>query len=144
MVDRAAEKHERLQAALERGMAMIHLDARCAGVRVPEHLSREAHLRLNLSYKFDPPDLNLGALGLRATLSFSGRRFLVQVPWSAVFAITSHTTQEFWLYPEDMPTEVLERANEAASEPAAVRPVAAPPADGESAPPAKRHLRLVK
>ena len=132
-------------------MAMVHLDARCSGVRVPDHLAREAHLRLNLSYKFDPPDLTVSGWGVRATLSFSGRRFQVALPWVAVFAITSHTTQEFWLFPEDMPAEVLERATESASAPPVrpalheVRPLtASASAEDESPnPPGRRHLRSV-
>jgi stringent starvation protein B len=148
MADRAPEKRERLTAVLDRGMAMIHLDARCTGVRVPEHLCCEAHLRLNLSYRFDPPDLSLTDWGIRATLSFSGRRFPVGVPWTAIFAIASHATQEFWTYPEDMPPELLKRATEAATAPPlrpALQQVSAPQSEGESpSPPGRRHLRVVK
>ena len=60
---------------------------------VPTTCSSEAHLRLNLSYRFDPPDLTVGEWGVRSTLSFSGSRFTVAVPWSALFAITSQVTQ---------------------------------------------------
>src|SRR5262249_25113068 len=143
MPDRAPDKEERLAAVVERGMAMIHLDARCPGVRVPEHLCREPHLRLNLSYRFDPPDLVVDARGIRATLSFSGRRFPVEVPWAAVFAITSHATQEFWLYPEDMPSEVLQNASE--PPPTPVRPVLRQVSGNheESPGPVRRHLRVV-
>jgi len=102
------EKKERLLAALERGMVMIHLDARRPGVRVPDNLRDEAHLRLNLSYRFDPPDLTVSDWGVRTSLSFSGSRFKVGVPWSALFAIASHVTQEFWMFPEDLPAELIE------------------------------------
>lgn len=102
------EKKERLLAALDKGMVMIHLDARRPGVIVPQYLRTEAHLRLNLSYRFDPPDLSVGEWGLRSTLSFSGSRFTVAVPWSALFAITSYITREFWIYPDDMPRELIE------------------------------------
>jgi stringent starvation protein B len=104
------EKKERLLAALERGMVMIHLDARRQGVLVPKHLAQEPHLRLNLSYRFEPPDLSVGEWGVRSTLSFAGTRFQVAVPWSALFAITSHASREFWLYPDDMPRELIEQA----------------------------------
>ena len=102
------EKKERLLVALERGMVMIHLDARRPGVRVPDNLRDEAHLRLNLSYRFDPPDLTVSDWGVRTSLSFSGSRFKVAVPWSALFAIASHVTQEFWMFPEDLPAELIE------------------------------------
>jgi stringent starvation protein B len=108
MDNKAGEKKERLLQALDQGMVMIHLDARRPGVLVPVSLRTEAHLRLNLSYRFDPPDLSVGDWGVRSTLSFSGSRFTVAVPWSALFAITSHTTKEFWMYPDDMPEELIQ------------------------------------
>jgi stringent starvation protein B len=102
------DKKERLLAALDRGMVMIHVDARRPGVRVPENLREEAHLRLNLSYRFDPPDLTVSDWGVRTSLSFSGSRFKVGVPWSALFAIASHATREFWMFPEDLPPELVQ------------------------------------
>jgi stringent starvation protein B len=120
------DKKERLLAALDQGMVMIHLDARRPGVLVPASIKGEAHLRLNLSYRFDPPDLTVGEWGVRCTLSFSGSRFTVAVPWSALFAIASHVTKEFWMYPDDMPPELLQQPVTAAHRPAPV-PVAATP-----------------
>jgi len=108
MESKVPEKKERLLTALDQGMVMIHLDARRPGVSVPTHLAAEAHLRLNLSYRFDPPDLTVNEWGVRCTLSFSGSRYTVAVPWNALFAITSHVSREFWLYPEDMPQELLQ------------------------------------
>ncbi len=107
------EKKERLLSALDVGLVMIHLDARRAGVTVPAHLRGESHLRLNLSYRFDPPDLSVGEWGVRATLSFAGKRSPVAVPWSALFAITSQVTKEFWMYPGDMPPELMQKAMDA-------------------------------
>ena len=105
------DKKERLLAALEQGMVMIHLDARRPGVLVPPHLRNESHLRLNLSYRFDPPDLSVSDWGVRSTLSFSGTRFTIAVPWSALFAIASHVTKELgWVFPEDVPDELLPQA----------------------------------
>jgi stringent starvation protein B len=121
MDNKAAEKKERLLQALDQGMVMIHLDARRPGVLVPINLRGEAHLRLNLSYRFDPPDLSVGDWGVRSTLSFSGSRFTVAVPWSALFAITSHATKEFWMYPDDMPEELIQQS-------------VPPPPDARSAP----------
>ncbi|MBX5483564.1 MAG: stringent starvation protein B [Myxococcaceae bacterium] len=111
------EKKDRLLYALDQGMVMVHLDARRPGVLVPRHLSGEAHLRLNLSYRFDPPDLTVGEWGVRSTLSFNGTRFKVAVPWSALFAITSHVSKEFWLYPDDMPQELIQQAVQHAQQP---------------------------
>jgi stringent starvation protein B len=128
MDKKGPDKKERLLAALDQGVVMIHVDARRPGVLVPPHLRDEAHLRLNLSYRFDPPDLTVGEWGVRCTLSFSGSRCPVAVPWSALFAITSHVTKEFWMYPDDMPVELLQQTTpvpvKAAPPPA---PVAARP-----------------
>lgn len=139
MDKKAAEKKERLLAVLEQGMVMVHLDARRPGVMVPAALRSEAHLRLNLSYRFDPPDLSVSEWGVRSTLSFSGNRFTVGVPWSALFAITSHGTKEFWMYPDDMPPELVQSESEGETtepEPVAPAPVAA-------APRAQGHLREI-
>lgn len=115
------EKQSKLEAMLEKGMAMIHLDARKPGVRLPAHLKTQAHLTLNLSYRFSPADLTLNIWGVRATLSFEGRPFATAIPWSAIFAMRSHVSMEFWLFPEDVPEEFLE-----ASKAAEPLPVAKP------------------
>jgi stringent starvation protein B len=154
MDDRTAEKKERLLLALDRGMVMVHLDARRPGVLVPPELRTEAHLRLNLSYRFKPSDLSVGEWGLRSTLSFSGTRFTVAVPWSAVFAISSQTSREFWMFPEDMPPELTGTAGARLAPPPALAPrlrrlspeTSAAEANGseEPRPRARGHLRVVK
>jgi stringent starvation protein B len=106
-MDKTPDKKARLLASLERGMTMVHLDARRPGVLVPDHLKKEPQLLLNLSYRFTPPDLTVSEWGLRETLTFSGSTFCVAVPWSALYAITSHATKEFFVYPDDMPPELL-------------------------------------
>jgi stringent starvation protein B len=167
MDTKGPDKKERLLSALEQGMVMIHLDARRPGVLVPPHLRNEAHLRLNLSYRFDPPDLAVSDWGVRCTLSFSGTRFTVAVPWSALFAIASHVTKDlFWMYPDDMPPELIQQTMVTSKVPTQeVVPAAAPaearprtvlrevtgekegepegPRD-EPPTPRKGHLRLVK
>lgn len=154
MDDRTPEKKERLLAALDRGMVMVHLDARRPGVVVPATLRCEPHLRLNLSYRFEPSDLSVGEWGLRSTLSFSGARFTVAVPWSAVFAITSHASREFWMFPEDMPPELTQGRTAPGPRPVPERPAAplrgVPRAIGarrepeDSRPRSRAHLRVVK
>jgi stringent starvation protein B len=164
MDDRASEKKDRLLAALELGLVMVHLDARRPGVLVPADLRCESHLRLHLSYKFVPPDLSVGEWGIRSTLSFSSKRFTVAVPWSALFAITSKVTHEFWMFPEDMPAELTQippptlRAAAHTRPPLAVRPVSLREVNGQGVngerksgeaedgdtPRERPHLRLIK
>jgi stringent starvation protein B len=149
------EKKDRLRCALSHGMAMIHLDARRPGVLVPDALRSEVHLRLNLSYRFEPPDLAIGDWGVRCTLSFSGKRFTVAVPWSALFAITSHVGKEFWMFPEDMPRELLEQVGQPTRRVGSVERVSksgtmlrevkcGPCKDEDPKPRGPRHLRLIK
>ncbi|MDQ3266023.1 MAG: ClpXP protease specificity-enhancing factor SspB [Myxococcota bacterium] len=128
MDPRGPEKKERLLNALNLGMVMVHLDARRPGVVVPQELRDEAHLRLNLSYRFDPPDLSVNEWGVRQSLSFGGSRFSVGIPWSALFAVTSHVTKEFWMFVEDLPPELLSAPPNASAEsaPQPQRPVGRP------------------
>lgn len=157
------DKKDRLLQSLEQGMTMIHVDARRPGVVVPDHLKNEPHLLLNLSYRFAPPDLAVGEWGIRSTLTFGGKRFTVAVPWSALYAISSQTTKEFWMYPDDMPKELLESMpppttgfeapapipsrsflREVVSDDAPPKP-RRPAAEEAAAPsPSRGHLRLVK
>ena len=99
MDENILNKKDRLIEVLDKGTAMVHLDARSPGVTVPPALKKEAHLRLNLSYNFSPPDLSLNDWGVRCTLSFSGHRFKVSIPWPALFGIASPVTQELWMFP---------------------------------------------
>ena len=157
------EKKDRVLEALEQGMTQIHLDARRPGVLVPEKFRTEHHLVLNVSYRFDPPDLSVSEWGVRQTLSFGGSRFTVAVPWSALYAVASLTTREFWMFPDDMPEELADAATEKANLPPSLdsEPQKAPravlrevvlekPAEGEDRPPEpptaprRGHLRVVK
>lgn len=95
---------------LEAGMVMLHLDARRPGVEAPPHLQGEHHLRLNFSYRFHLEHFDIGDDAVEASLSFGGVPHLCIVPWTAVFAMTSHASGEWRIWGEDLPEEVLERA----------------------------------
>jgi stringent starvation protein B len=100
-------KQETLRAYLDRGIAMVHLDARRPGVAVPPQHEGDPHLRINLSYRYGIPDLVIDETHVQATLSFGGRPFTCKLPWSAVFGITSQTNGDGQVWPEDLPTEVM-------------------------------------
>jgi stringent starvation protein B len=100
-------KKETLLAYLARGIAMVHLDARRPGVVVPSQYAMDAHLRLNLSYRYGIPDLEVSDQRIQATLSFGGRPFRCILPWGCVFGITSHGTGDGQVWPEDLPVEVV-------------------------------------
>jgi stringent starvation protein B len=82
-------KEALLYELLEKGLVQIQVDATRAGVKVPAHHERDTTLALNLSWKFDPPDLKINSWGIRSTLSFSGTKYCVAIPWSAVYRIGS-------------------------------------------------------
>src|ERR1700694_1944230 len=154
MTSRIPSKRHVLLAFLERGVAMLHLDARRPGVSGPQQFRDEAHLRLNLSYRYGIPDLVVDDVHVQATLSFGGRSFQCQMPWEAVFGITSQGgVGQVW--PEDLPVEVTAERDEALQpvEPrrpalSAVESDAPPPPVEErqkaAEAPQKRHLRLVR
>jgi stringent starvation protein B len=106
MAMRTPTKKETLLAFLARGVAMVHLDARRPGVIVPAQYVNDAHLRLNLSYRYSIPDLEVTEENVQATLSFAGRSFRCTLPWGSIFGITSHGTGDGQVWPEDLPVEV--------------------------------------
>jgi stringent starvation protein B len=107
MAMRTPTKKETLLAFLARGVAMVHLDARRPGVIVPSQYVSDAHLRLNLSYRYSIPDLEVSEEDVQATLSFGGRPFRCTLPWGSIFGITSHGTGDGQVWPEDLPVEVV-------------------------------------
>ena len=112
MASRVPAKKQTLLGYLERGVAMLHLDARRPGVIVPPQYAQDPHLRLNLSYRFQIHDLEIDDARVQATLSFGGRPFQCIVPWAAIFGITSQATGDGQVWPEDLPVEVVESADE--------------------------------
>jgi stringent starvation protein B len=148
---RVPDKRQTLLSYLQRGVAMVHLDARRPGVVVPPRYLGDAHLRLNLSYRYSIPDLEIDDRRVQATLSFGGQPFHCVLPWQAIFGITSNASGDGQVWPEDLPVEVVQtmadRDEQAAGPaPAAVRQQPAaeqrePPRPAEAP---RRHLRLVR
>jgi hypothetical protein len=102
-------KRRELLAMLDRGpgLVMVHLDPRVGGVHVPPGLAADPVLRLNLAYGFNLPALDVGADGVYAVLSFSGRDFGCTLPWRAIFALTMPgEDHEGVVWPADVPPEL--------------------------------------
>ena len=128
MAPRTPTKKETLLGFLARGVAMIHLDARRPGVIVPPQYAGDAHLRLNLSYRYSIPDLEVSDESVQATLSFGGRPFRCTLPWASVFGITSHGTGDGQVWPEDLPVEVMRATSHPPAKPEADLPARRRPA----------------
>lgn len=106
-----AEKQLALSQLMEKGVVMLHLDARRPGVRVPDHLKRESWLRLNFNHSKGKGDLQVNDWGVRETLRFNGQWTPVAVPWSAVFAISLPDQADApTIFAEDLPEEMVEAA----------------------------------
>ena len=152
---RAPDKKQTLLGYLSRGVAMVHLDARRSGVTVPPQYAQDAHLRLNLSYRYSIPDLEVSDERVQATLSFGGRPFRCILPWDSIFGITCQASGDGQVWPEDLPSEVKETADRRRRESARAAParpsLSAVPggSEGRQSDPAKApddrpHLRLVR
>jgi stringent starvation protein B len=100
-------KHEAFLALMQEGWTSLHLDARRAGVVVPEHLKNEAHLVLQYGNDLPIaiPDLQVDEHGVSATLSFARIPHQTVVPWSAVYVVASDDGRGV-LYHEDIPQDV--------------------------------------
>jgi stringent starvation protein B len=154
-------KKQTLLQFLQRGVTMVHLDARREGVVVPPQYANEAHLRLNLSYRYKIPDFEIDDRRIQATLSFAGKPFQCLLPWDSIFGITSHGG-DGQVWPEDLPGEVIKTLGapreDAPAQPkrpplAAVSldpdegdptPAAQPPAAPRGPERPRPHLRLVR
>ena len=118
MSGRVHSKKQTLLQYLQRGVTMVHLDARRPGVVVPPQYAGDAHLRLNLCYRYSIPDFEIDDRRIQATLSFSGAPFQCILPWESVFGITSHSG-DGQVWPEDLPTEVMQTLGRPERPPAA-------------------------
>lgn len=99
-------KCDLLDTLLGKGKVMVHLDARRDGVEVPTQFQGDHHLRLKLSLWFGIDDFVYDDAGVRASLSFGGKRFYCVLPWHAIFAMTSHVEPIGYLWPDDLPKEL--------------------------------------
>lgn len=100
-------KQQAFLALLKEGWTSLHLDARRAGVVVPDPFKTEAHLILQYGHDLPIPipDLEIGDDGVRATLSFSRTAHPTLVPWAAVYAVTGADGRGV-LFAEDVPSDV--------------------------------------
>ena len=104
------EKKERLLEHLDRGMVMVHLDARAKGVSVPAPHTANPAMALNLSYRFQIPDFRVDDNGVFASLSFNQVPHHCSIPWDALYAMRSHVDDTMHVWVEDIPAEIVERA----------------------------------
>lgn len=102
----AAQKLQAFERLIDEGMVLVTLDARRAGVSVPPHHGDDPQLGLNFSHRFYTGDFSYDERGVRSSLSFRGEPFFCDIPWSAVFMLRSHVTDEVFLFPSSVPAEL--------------------------------------
>jgi hypothetical protein len=129
-------------ALLERSEARVHLDARRAGVKLPERLLSDGHVCLDYGYRLTPaiPDLDVSDAGIVATLSFNRVPFATFVPWTAVYLIADYDGNGA-VWQEDIPPDLLEGMGPEAAEPVTPQPLPPEPEPKKARP---SHLKLVK
>lgn len=83
-------KEDVAQALLLRGSIFVHLDPRASGVALPDYLSDQPQvmLQIGLDLPVPIPDLRVGSRGISGTLSFNREPFHCVIPWAAVFALS--------------------------------------------------------
>lgn len=159
---RPATKRDLLESLLDRGMAMVTLDARLPGVDVPARFRDDGRLRLNLSHRFGLA-MELNDWGVHATLTFGGAPHACKLPWNSIYQVMSHATSEQFVFPADVPDDLLPDPEEGSARDEAPRgkgrarltlvserepPVEGEPGDEPPPPPAggggRGHLRRIK
>ena len=99
----------------------------------------ELQLNLNFSHKFGVADFFYDDDGVRCSLSFQGQPFFCDIPWTAVWGLTSHADGERVLWPDSLPAELKSLL------PAQARHPAGKDDDGDDPPPSpKPTLRRIK
>ncbi len=107
----------------------------------PDHATKP-HLALDLGLNLPVPiaDLVIDDRGWRATLSFNRRPCWCDVPWSAVFALST-TDGNTVVWHADVPTDIETQAPTQASKAAPARAAVAKPSEPKPRP---AWLRVVK
>lgn len=103
-----SSKQDAIRSFLDKGLTMIHLDARKDGVVVPRQFQGQKDLRLNLSYRFAGSHMEIDDLHVEATLTFGGMPFRCNVPLPAIYALTSQVTGAGLVFPESLPEEIVD------------------------------------
>ncbi len=132
------QKRDLMLEFLDRGLVMVHIDPRVDGVVVPEYLTHDVTLRLNIAYGFNLPSLEIDEEGIYAVLSFGGVNHGCTIPWESVFALTMPDDERGGrIWPSSLPPELVEAAQATAAS-------SEGPDDAEPTPAAGPALRVVE
>ncbi|MFQ5671783.1 MAG: ClpXP protease specificity-enhancing factor SspB [Nitrospinales bacterium] len=105
MENEAQNKHDFMLYLLEKGDAMVCLDARRPEVKVPANHRENPAMSLIFNLNFRRP-MEINPQGIFATLTFQGRPCKCVIPFEAVWAIFSPSFQEGQVWEESLPRDV--------------------------------------
>ena len=105
MESESKNKKDLLLYLLEKGDAMVCLDARRGDVDVPKNHKGNASLSLILNLNFRRP-LDIFDDGIYATLAFQGKPYQCVIPFDAVWAIFVPSFQEGQVWEASIPNDV--------------------------------------
>jgi hypothetical protein len=146
--DLKADRPEKLRMfarLIEKGMVMVTIDSRVDNARLPSRFAGELQLNLNFSHRFGLADFDYDDDGLRASLSFGGTPFFCDIPWTAVYGMTSSIDGERMLWPDSFPRELVSLLPAQARHTPAAPALTETPDPPEPPPPSPRPtLRRVK
>jgi stringent starvation protein B len=133
-------KRSVMETLLEAGAVLVHVDSRREGVKVPVEHAGQPKLVLRFGHALTPPipDLSVDDEGVRGTLTFRGRPFACELPWSAIYALVGDDGRGL-IWPEDVPAEVRDELGRAGGKDQLDR---TPPPRAPK-PPGRGHLKLV-
>jgi len=138
-------KRDLVEDLLSAGPVLVHVDARQPGVQVPDTFEQDPKLVLRFGYGLTPAiiDLSVDDDAISGTLTFAGVPHRCVLIWDAVYAVVSEVDQKGMVWPDDVPSTVVQELTGACEE---VQGEAPPTPTPLSAAAKKRgaHLKLVK
>lgn len=99
-------KVDHFSELIREGLVAVTFDTRAPGVKLPPNFAGKPALVLNFSHRFLIEDFGWDELGVRATLSFNDGPTLCDIPWRAVFLLSSEVARKRYAYPASFPPEL--------------------------------------
>jgi len=106
-------KKQVIQDFLSHGKSVVVVNSTVDGVKLPQHLMDQFHIRLSLSLKFPHPIL-FKDTGIETKLNFADRQQDVFLPYSSIYGVSNSNDpfEHNYVWEEDAPIELLDQAEE--------------------------------
>lgn len=100
-------KRDQFDAWIREGLVMTIINTTFPDVRVPAQFVGQVMLRLNFSLRYNVPDFRWDDGGIVCTLSFGGTPFRCEVPWGAIYVLSSRELEQAMVEPRSCPPAAL-------------------------------------